>query len=311
MDWKTYDKRNPNAIEIRTAFGDVPLLPPTGAPVFGLYLLSAGELTLRLDGVRLTLQAPCLFARNERTRVELLHARDAAVRSVLFHPTFLNVNMTLPLLRSKEFTALADIHCLFQLELFLQDKMEDAIFCPPSEAFSFMQHCFDSMHIQLQEQPDFYWSCRTRSYFMDLLSAMERLRYSGSAQTEWSVRDRLLLQNVLAHMEAHVEENLSLTEICREFSVGRNKLEMLFCRSYGCTFAVYLKRLRLERICYYLRFTELSLPEIAMRTGFSTSQNLSRFFRKEMDDSSANFRRQAVAQRKQAFEVRRMTTITG
>lgn len=301
MDWKTYDKRCTHAIEIRTALGDAPLLPPAGAPVFGLYLLSEGELTLRLDGSRLTIQAPCLFARNERTALELLCARNAAVRSVLFHPTFLNVNMTLPLLRSHEFTALADIHCLFQLELFLQEKMENAIFRPPAEIFSFMQHCFDCMHIQLQEQPDFYWSCRTRSYFMDLLSALERLRYSGSMQTEWAARDSLLLQNVLAHMEAHLEENLSLTEICRKFSVGRNKLETLFYRSYGCTFAVYLRRMRLDRICHYLRFTELSLSEIAMRTGFSTSQNLARFFRREMQDSPAHFRKQAVAQRKQAF----------
>lgn len=30
MDWKTYDKRCTHAIEIRTALGDAPLLPPAG-----------------------------------------------------------------------------------------------------------------------------------------------------------------------------------------------------------------------------------------------------------------------------------------
>lgn len=42
------------------------------------------------------------------------------------------------------------------------------------------------------------------------------------------------------------------------------------------TYYQYVKELRLKKVCFYLRFTELQMKEIAVRVGFSSAQNLAR-----------------------------------
>jgi len=75
-------------------------------------------------------------------------------------------------------------------------------------------------------------------------------------------------------------------------------------RSYkGSTYYRYVKDLRLKKVCFYLRFTELQMKEIAVRVGFSSAQNLAKFFQKEKRCSMSEFRRQSVQERKNDIEL--------
>ena len=47
-------------------------------------------------------------------------------------------------------------------------------------------------------------------------------------------------------------------------------------------------------MCFYLRFTELQMKEIAVRVGFSSAQNLAKFFQKEKRCSIDVYKRQPL-----------------
>ena len=89
----------------------------------------------------------------------------------------------------------------------------------------------------------------------------------------------------------------------RPFLSDKKQVERWFQAYKGMTYYQYVKELRLKKVCFYLRFTELQMKEIAVRVGFSSAQNLARFFQKEKRMSMSAFRRQSVWERQNDREL--------
>jgi transcriptional regulator GlxA family with amidase domain len=88
------------------------------------------------------------------------------------------------------------------------------------------------------------------------------------------------IELVIAEMEAHVSERMTLSELASLAHLSPSRLRHLFKQETGMTPANYLRKVRLDQAEELLRTTFLSVKEIAGAVGFSTAGNLLRAFKK-------------------------------
>ncbi|MBN1672749.1 MAG: PocR ligand-binding domain-containing protein [Kiritimatiellae bacterium] len=95
------------------------------------------------------------------------------------------------------------------------------------------------------------------------------------------IKDRHMLQPVLAFMQEHVDERFSLADAARLCGRSASTLSHLFRKTYGRSFKRVQIELRVEHAEHLLRTRpELSVREVARRVGYEDALYFSRLFRK-------------------------------
>jgi len=87
------------------------------------------------------------------------------------------------------------------------------------------------------------------------------------------------LQEIVALMEANVEEPIHLDELARYVAISRRQLERLFQKYLNCSPSRYYMKLRLMRARQLLKQTPLSILEVAMVCGFVSTAHFSKCYR--------------------------------
>lgn len=86
------------------------------------------------------------------------------------------------------------------------------------------------------------------------------------------------LDRMVALMQSNLEAPLAIAEICHQARVEGSTARRLFMRHLGQSPRSYYGRLRLERARTLLRYSHLSIAEIAAAAGFADSPSFSRAF---------------------------------
>jgi AraC family L-rhamnose operon regulatory protein RhaS len=252
--------------------------------------------------------APCLICLDETKEVKLRRKRHLVCDSIYFQPTFLNMNMTFERVHSPNYEQLANIHDLFLLSPFTSGRKP--ILPMLDENQTTMRFLFSKISGELQEQPDWYYPCRSRSYFIEIMLLLERIYdFVGGRNVEVTEPtgefENPHLQKAVAFIEAHYAENIILQDIVKACSVNHSTLTKLFKDEFGLTPIAYLWEYRVTVSKQLLNFTNLPVKEIATRCGFKTIQHFSRKFEEQLNVSPAVFRTQTVARRKASLEGRK------
>jgi transcriptional regulator GlxA family with amidase domain len=87
------------------------------------------------------------------------------------------------------------------------------------------------------------------------------------------------LQEIVALMEANLEEPIDLDELASYVDVSRRQLERLFQRYLHCSPSRYYLKLRLVRARQLLKQTALSIIEVASVCGFVSTPHFSKCYR--------------------------------
>ena len=90
------------------------------------------------------------------------------------------------------------------------------------------------------------------------------------------------LRQVVDYINAHLDQNLGLASLAELVQMSHYHFGRLFKQSTGVTPYQYLIECRLERAKSLLVNTDLSIAEIAKRTGFSSHSHLTRLFCKHL-----------------------------
>jgi len=86
-------------------------------------------------------------------------------------------------------------------------------------------------------------------------------------------------------------EPLNVSDILKRVPVGRHALQRAFRKHVGRTMLDEVRRVRVERAKSLLVTTDLSMPEVAVRSGFSSAPKLSEMFRRETGTTPGKYRR--------------------
>jgi AraC family L-rhamnose operon regulatory protein RhaS len=271
---------------------------------FLLLIIHEGSVSLQCGEEVVDAMGPCLLCFDERKPLKLIRRRNLCCDAVYFHPTFLNANMSFACVHSSGYEELANMHDLFLLKPFIT---EERLILPMLDDYqASMRFLFFKLAEELEVQSDWYWSCRSRSYFIEIMLLLERIYCSMGGRyvevtDEVDEFDNTFLKQAVSFIEDHYNEPITLQDIVRSCSINHSTLTALFKSELGITPVAYLWHYRLMIAKKLLEFTNLPVKEVAKRCGFKTVQHFSRKFEEQLGLSPAVFRTQAVARRKASF----------
>lgn len=104
--------------------------------------------------------------------------------------------------------------------------------------------------------------------------------------------DDVIVTRALALIRERGTHPLRVLDVASAVGISRRALEQRFRRSLGRTPAAEIRRVRLDRAKRLLRETDLTLADIAERTGFTHPEILMRRFRAEVGTPPGAWRRQ-------------------
>ena len=259
---------------------------------FLLIILNAGKLEFKVENEQFCAAAPAFICFDETADPMLISKQKAQYTCIYFHPEFLNVNMSFELLRKKEYGDLASTHDLFLLKPFT-DK---AYVVPIAEAqLEKITQAAEFMQEELKNQRDWYWSCRGRSYFMEIIIALERMYgligYDVTHQKSDNtpIVKNAKLRDAVLYIENRFDESITLPDIAKAAGMNHTTL----------TAIEYLMKYRITVAKKQLEFTSVPIKDIANMTGFKTVQHFSRVFKSQTGATPAEFRKNAVQKRKE------------
>ena len=87
-----------------------------------------------------------------------------------------------------------------------------------------------------------------------------------------------IVREALGYIRQHATEDISVARVVTEIGAGRRELERHFRRVLGHSVLYEIRRVRVEHAKELLTATDLAMPMIARRCGFSTPQRLTVVF---------------------------------
>lgn len=103
-------------------------------------------------------------------------------------------------------------------------------------------------------------------------------------------RDWETLLPLLVHIQAHLEEDLSLDALSRKAGLSPFYLQRLFKEAIGETPKAYTSRLRLERGAFRLLVHDSTVLDIALDCGFQSPETFLRAFRRHFGRVPSDYR---------------------
>ena len=270
---------------------------------FLLIVIYEGIASFRIRDVSFDAIGPCFVCFDEKESPKLIRKCNLNCDSVYFKPTFLNVNMTFSRIHSeRSYEHLASIHDMFLLKPFTDT--ERYVFPMFDEDTDRLSRLFLGVKRALDEQSDWYWSCRSRSYFIEMMLILERtygLIEKNEVVTCANKLQNPCLKKAVIYIENHYGEHITLENIVKAAALNHSTLTKLFKEELNMTPIEYLWHHRLVVAKKFLEFTDLPIGEIALRCGVKTTQHFSRKFEEKPRSTPTVFRTDAVVVRKNSF----------
>lgn len=104
------------------------------------------------------------------------------------------------------------------------------------------------------------------------------------------MREWEILLSLLVHIQAHLEDDLSLEALSRKAGLSPFYLQRLFKAAIGETPKAYTSRLRLERGAFRLLVHDSNVLDIALECGFQNHETFLRAFRRRFGRLPSDYR---------------------
>lgn len=98
------------------------------------------------------------------------------------------------------------------------------------------------------------------------------------------------LTPVLVHIQANLDQDLSLAALSRKAGLSAFHFQRVFHESVGETPKAYTLRLRLERAAFRLLLHESTILDVALECGFQNHESFSRAFRRSFNRTPREYR---------------------
>jgi AraC family carnitine catabolism transcriptional activator len=116
---------------------------------------------------------------------------------------------------------------------------------------------------------------------------------SDNQRIGWSKRLNIhhpKILNAVELMNANIETPLTASDLAKALSISIRQLERLFRQYLKCSPSTYYLQLRIEHARYLLSDSGLSIAEIALASGFSSTAHFSRRYREFYGTTASEYR---------------------
>lgn len=101
----------------------------------------------------------------------------------------------------------------------------------------------------------------------------------------------VLIQKAIIYMQEHYKEDLSLADVSRGIGLSGNYFSHLFKKETGKNYVEYLNEIRLREVMKELKESDDKILTIAQKHGFQNLEYFSRFFKRQIGESPAKWRK--------------------
>lgn len=101
----------------------------------------------------------------------------------------------------------------------------------------------------------------------------------------------LYIKKAKEYIGEHYLEDIPSDLIAEHVGINRSYLHTLFSRYIGCSIMTYINNLRLDRATFLLKNTNMSITDIAFRSGFNSRQHFGYTFEKHFHTSPFQYRK--------------------
>jgi len=112
--------------------------------------------------------------------------------------------------------------------------------------------------------------------------------------TDFFAIDNELIRQALRYIDAHLHRSVSVDDVANSLLISRRKLTSEFRKHLNRTVAGEVQRLRIERVKRELLDTELTVKEIAVRSGFASLRTLNDAFVRVVGCAPRDYRNAAL-----------------
>jgi len=249
---------------------------PSSKPEYlTLTLITSGKINLTINEKKAMLISPCILLSSWHSKLELHAGNQYTAKSLCFHPTLVNKNLTYESLIKNDFTEFADMHDCSLLAPFLaRDDCADGIVRPTSQTYRRISELFELAGKEEKIKSGRHWLYRVRRYLIQILFLLEDT-YQNTTNT---LSNESIIDAALEYIHANYPGDISLDSICRHVYVNRTSLTRKFKEYTRRTPIDYLLHYRLNIACELLSNSKLSINKIAETTGFKYESYFSRQF---------------------------------
>lgn len=128
----------------------------------------------------------------------------------------------------------------------------------------------------------------SHNYLTDIITSIY-LENDKHASSSLHIPEKFM--KIRAYLDEHYPEKLELETISNHFYISKYHLSREFKRIFGTTIGEYLLKQRISKSKSLLRFSDLSVDEIALQCGFSDSGYFIKVFKKEEKTTPAKYRK--------------------
>ena len=101
-----------------------------------------------------------------------------------------------------------------------------------------------------------------------------------------------LMKQMTAYIEHHLQENLSVEVLCKEFHLSKNALYEHFRDNFQCTVSDYIVKKRMEKAKLLLSDSDLSIAEVAESAGIGDYTYFFKLMKKHTGNTPTQYRKE-------------------
>jgi len=136
---------------------------------------------------------------------------------------------------------------------------------------------------------DYIRDMRINEKLSALLSVL--MDHSWHPEEQRLSRKRMELYQVKEYLDSHFLDKIVLEDLARLFFVDKFYLSRIFKEAYGVTIMTYVEQKRITKAKSLLRFTDMTMDEIAGQVGMGNGNYFSRRFKKIEGMSPGHYRK--------------------
>lgn len=98
-----------------------------------------------------------------------------------------------------------------------------------------------------------------------------------------------LFDRILEYVHSKIYEPLTVADVCRQFSLSRSTLQLLFKNTVNQSPKKYISDMKLEKSCQMLRENKYTISEISLKLGYSSIHYFSNAFNQKYHISPSEY----------------------
>jgi AraC family L-rhamnose operon regulatory protein RhaS len=260
---------------------------------YHILYIESGSGSITCAGRKELFMGPVLFCFSENEIPEIHTTPNLKSRSLYLSPEFINDRLSFDRLPDDTeelmITDLRERHwfrVFFERNEHYYGRINLSIYTAKR-----MTILFDLVSKQLEEQPDSYWPCRSRSYLIEILFLTEQCRSMDVKSSNLFISGYSEeIEKIILYLYNNYDKKITITELVKEFTINRTTMANKFKAEVGDTIINSLVKLRINIASVMLRDTLIPISEIMYRVGFTDLSYFNRCFHKYTNYNPSDYR---------------------